>query len=617
MEIKCIECGFELRAEAKFCAMCGTAQPPSPLRAALATSFVRCGRCGAAQRLGARFCTECGAQQLTAPSAEPQPVPQCLNCGTTLRPQAKFCPKCGTSRSMRVPPSALRAQAARSLLAPTQPTPRKPLIDMRQVVKVYETPAGPFTALKGIDLQVGAGEFVAVIGKSGSGKTTLINAITGIDRPTLGEVLIGGVPIHTMSENEVALWRGKNLGVIFQFFQLLPTLTLIENVMLPMEFGRLYSFRERKNRAMYLLSLVGLAEQAYKLPSMVSGGQQQRAAIARALANDPIVLVADEPTGSLDSKTADSIFQLFEDLVDQGKTILTVTHDQDWASRVGRVVQIADGEIVDQYIAKALDMLSQEQLVQISSHLEPETFAAGSIVFQQGDPSDRFYIVVKGQVEVIVQHASGKEVVGAVLESGQFFGEMGLLQGEPRKTTVRVTTDADALLMALDRETFGRLVIDSNLTHDAIAHVMRQRMTVDHLLAALPEQVNRNTSRLLQSGHERLTFQPGEVIIREGDVADKFYLITNGEVEVLQARHGNAVVARLSSGQYFGEIGLLHAGRRTATVRAAGDEDTIVEVVAISRDLFTALLTESNMTRNEIILIMRQRLLELGNADGK
>ena len=508
-----------------------------------------------------------------------------------------------------------RARVASSLLAPTQPTPVKPLIDLRQVVKVYETPAGPFTALKGVDLQVAAGEFVAVIGKSGSGKSTLINSITGIDRPTLGEVFVAGVPIHTLSENEMALWRGRNLGIVFQFFQLLPTLTLIENVMLPMEFGRLYSSRERKDRAMYLLDLVGMVEHARKLPSGISGGQQQRAAIARALANDPALLVADEPTGSLDSKTADAIFQLFEDLVAQGKTILTVTHDQDWAARVGRVVQIADGEIVDQYIAQALDTLTQEQLVQISSHLEPETYTAGSIVFRKGDPSDRFYIIVKGQVEVIIEHISGREITGAILESGQFFGEMGLLQGKPREATARVSADGDALLMALDRETFGQLVLDSNLTQDAIAQVMRQRMTVDHLLAALPEQVNRNTSRLLQSGHERLTYQPGEVIVREGDAADKFYLITNGEVEVLQSGHGNEVLARLSSGQYFGEIGLLYGGRRTATVRAAADEDTVVQVVAISRDLFNALLTESNMTRNEILLIMRQRLMELENAD--
>jgi ABC-type lipoprotein export system ATPase subunit/CRP-like cAMP-binding protein len=482
------------------------------------------------------------------------------------------------------------------------------LIDLRQVVKVYETPAGPFTALKGVDLQVAAGEFVAVIGKSGSGKSTLINAITGIDRPTLGEVYIAGVPIHTMSENEVALWRGQNLGIVFQFFQLLPTLTLIENVMLPMEFGRLYSRRERKERALHLLELVGLIDHAYKLPSAISGGQQQRVAIARALANDPIVLVADEPTGSLDSKTADSVFQLFEKLVAQGKTILTVTHDQDWASRVSRVVQLADGEIVDQYIAKALDMLDQEQLVKISSRLEPETYPGGSIIFRQGDPSDRFYIVVRGQVEVIIEHASGDEIKAAVLGSGQFFGETGLLQGRPRGATVRAAPGGDVVLMALDRQTFGQLVADSNLTHDAIAQIMRQRMTVHHLLAALPEQIDRDAAHI-QSSYKRLTYQPGEIIIHEGDLADRFYLITSGEVDIFQTKRGYRPVGRLCSGQYFGEIGILRGSRRTATVRAAVDCDTGVEVVAIDGEDFCKLVVESNMPLPEIVLIMRQRLM--------
>jgi ABC-type lipoprotein export system ATPase subunit/CRP-like cAMP-binding protein len=488
------------------------------------------------------------------------------------------------------------------------------LIDLKQVVKVYETPAGPFTALKGVDLQVAAGEFVAVIGKSGSGKSTLINMITGIDRPTLGEVFVGGAPIHTLSENEVALWRGQNVGVVFQFFQLLPTLTLVENVMLPMEFCRLYSSRERKARAMYLLDLVDMAEQANKLPSAVSGGQQQRAAIARALANDPIVLVADEPTGSLDSKTADAIFQLFEDLVAQGKTILAVTHDRDWAARVSRVVQIADGEVVDRYITKALDTLGQEQLVQISSRLTPGTHAAGSIIYRQGDPSDQFYIIVKGRVEVVIEHASGREIPGVALGSGQFFGEVGLLQGKPRRATVRVTDDADAVLLALDRETFGQLVVDSNLTHDAIARIMRQRMTVEHLLAALPEQVEIDAERIRFS-HLRLKYRPGQVIIHEGTVAEKFYVITGGEVEVVQAKRWGAVVARLGSGQYFGEMGLLRGGRRNATVRAALDSEEGAEVVAIDRDVFYSLLVDSKMTKNEIILIMRQRLMSGEDQD--
>lgn len=222
------------------------------------------------------------------------------------------------------------------------------LIDMRKVVKNFETAAGTFTALKGVDLQVDPGEFVAVIGKSGSGKSTLINMLTGIDRPTSGEVTVAGTPVHTLSEGQLAVWRGHNVGVVFQFFQLLPTLSVVENVMLPMDFCGTFPGNERRERAMHLLSLVDMAEQAHKLPSAISGGQQQRAAIARALANDPPIIVGDEPTGNLDSRTAGQIFELFERLVAGGKTIMMVTHDDDLASRVTRAVKVADGEIVDE-----------------------------------------------------------------------------------------------------------------------------------------------------------------------------------------------------------------------------------------------------------------------------
>ncbi|GAB4337630.1 MAG: ABC transporter ATP-binding protein [Phototrophicales bacterium] len=190
------------------------------------------------------------------------------------------------------------------------------------------------------------GEFVAVIGKSGSGKTTLINMITGIDYPTQGDVLIAGTKINGMKEGKLAQFRGRNMGIIFQFFQLLPTLTAVENVMLPMDFLNMYSNGERRERALMLLEQVGLADHANKVPSMLSGGQQQRVAIARALANDPPLLLADEPTGNLDSKTADTIFQLFENLINQGKTIVMVTHDNDLASRVSRDITVSDGEIV-------------------------------------------------------------------------------------------------------------------------------------------------------------------------------------------------------------------------------------------------------------------------------
>ena len=224
------------------------------------------------------------------------------------------------------------------------------LIELRGVVKVYDTGEVPFTALKGVDLTVGSGEFVGLVGKSGSGKTTLINMITGIDHPTEGEVFVGGTPVHELNENQLAMWRGRSIGVVFQFFQLLPTLTVIENVMLPMDFCSMYASAERPERAMHLLEQVEMADQAYKLPSALSGGQQQRVAIARALANDPPILAADEPTGNLDSKTADSVFALFEELVDAHKTIVMVTHDSDIASRVRRALVVSDGEIVDETV---------------------------------------------------------------------------------------------------------------------------------------------------------------------------------------------------------------------------------------------------------------------------
>ncbi len=223
--------------------------------------------------------------------------------------------------------------------------PGEHLIELRNITKAYETVAGKFLALKEIDLQVDHGEFVAIVGKSGSGKSTLINMITGIDRPTTGEVFIGDTAVHTLSEGQVAVWRGKNMGIVFQFFQLLPTLTVVENVMLPMDFCRVHPTAQREKIALDLLAQVDVEEHAYKLPTALSGGQQQRVAIARALANDPPIIVADEPTGNLDSKTSDDVFSMFKRLVDSGKTIVMVTHDNDLAAQGTRTITIADGEI--------------------------------------------------------------------------------------------------------------------------------------------------------------------------------------------------------------------------------------------------------------------------------
>jgi putative ABC transport system ATP-binding protein len=224
------------------------------------------------------------------------------------------------------------------------------LVDLRRVDKIYQTPAGRFTALCGVDLAVAAGEFRAIIGKSGSGKSTLINLITGIDRPTAGEVWVGGQAVHELGEGDIALWRGRTVGVIFQFFQLLPTLTAVENVLLPMDYAGRYAPGERPARAMHLLEQVEMADLAHALPPALSGGQQQRVAIARALANDPPLVTADEPTGNLDSRSAGSVLALFHRLVDRGKTILMVTHDRDLAAQAQRTLELADGQIVDEWL---------------------------------------------------------------------------------------------------------------------------------------------------------------------------------------------------------------------------------------------------------------------------
>jgi ABC-type lipoprotein export system ATPase subunit len=236
-----------------------------------------------------------------------------------------------------------------STQTPTQPSAESnlPLIHLRNLVKVYKTAAGDFPALRGINLQVRRGEFVTVFGKSGAGKSTMINLLTGIDNPTAGEIIVDQTPIHTLNEDQRSRWRGLNLGVVFQFFQLLPSLNLIENITLAMDFCNTYPLRERKARALQLLDQVGLAEHAFKTPAKISGGQQQRVAIARALANDPPVIVADEPTGNLDSKTAHEIFDLFSSLVDQGKTLIVVTHDKEIAARATRSLELLDGEILD------------------------------------------------------------------------------------------------------------------------------------------------------------------------------------------------------------------------------------------------------------------------------
>lgn len=355
-------------------------------------------------------------------------------------------------------------------------TAQTSLIELRQVVKTFDTAAGQFTALKGINLRVDKGEFIAVIGKSGSGKSTLLNMIAGIDRPTVGEVWMNDTAVHRLSEGQMAVWRGKNLGIVFQFFQLLPTLTNVQNVMLPMDFCGTYALRERYPRAMQLLARVEMAEHAHKLPSALSGGQQQRVAIARALANDPPILLADEPTGNLDSQTADSVFNLFEDLAKQGKTLLMVTHDGDLAKRVRRTIILSDGEIIDEYLVRTFPALGEQQLLAAMRQLQPVSYAPGTIILRQGQVPDRFYIITQGKVEVLISPRVGPELVVATMCAGQYFGEIELMHGGANIATIRAAPDTGVQVAALDRETFSALIAQSKAAEAAIHHIADERM---------------------------------------------------------------------------------------------------------------------------------------------
>ena len=230
---------------------------------------------------------------------------------------------------------------------------------------------------KALILQINPGEFVSIIGKSGSGKSHTAQHDHRHRPPDNRRGLSSTAQaVHELNENRMARWRGKNLGIVFQFFQLLPTISVIENIMLPMDFCRTYPMREREKRALELLEMVELADHAYKLPTALSGGQQQRVAIARALANDPPVIIADEPTGNLDSKTAESVFAMFNQLVSQGKTIIIVTHDSGLAKQTHRTALIADGEIVNEYVSKAMPTLTQEQVLQATQSAKRLTFEA-------------------------------------------------------------------------------------------------------------------------------------------------------------------------------------------------------------------------------------------------
>jgi ABC-type lipoprotein export system ATPase subunit len=350
------------------------------------------------------------------------------------------------------------------------------MIELRKVVKKFTNTAGEFEVLKGVDLELKRGEFVAIVGKSGSGKSTLLNMITGIDHPTSGEVVVGGTHIYQMSESERSLWRGRNLGIVFQFFQLLPMLSLHENVMLPMDYTNTYPIDERPGRAMQLLKIVGLEEQAYKLPAAVSTGQQQSAAIARALATDPPIIVADEPTGNLDSKSAAVIIDMFDTLVNSGKTIVMVTHDPSLTERTSRTIVISDGILINEVVARALPLLTHTHMLEVSSLLQKSIYPANATILHSDSHVENFFMIGKGEVEVVLQGRRKEDTVIARLGPGQFFGEMELVRGGKSVACVRAGPDTPVELLSIGREDFRRLLTESPLTEESIGKIVQKRI---------------------------------------------------------------------------------------------------------------------------------------------
>jgi putative ABC transport system ATP-binding protein len=281
------------------------------------------------------------------------------------------------------------------------------LIELRDVVKSFHNAAGEFIVLRGISASFNGGEFASIVGRSGSGKSTLLNMITGIDHPTSGFVRVGETILHKLDEGQLSVWRGRNMGIVFQFFQLLPMLTLLENVMLPMDFCNLYTSPERETRARNLLGQVGLEGLEHKYPAAVSGGQQQTAAVARALATDPPILVADEPTGNLDSKTAEMVLSIFEDQAAQGKTVLMVTHDITLARKAQRILVISDGELIPEALSAALPMLSHDLLLQLSRGARPVSYSPGDPLPTNGSAA-LLLVITGGKVIVETPGVLGK-----------------------------------------------------------------------------------------------------------------------------------------------------------------------------------------------------------------
>jgi ABC-type lipoprotein export system ATPase subunit len=351
------------------------------------------------------------------------------------------------------------------------------MIDMHGIVKTFKNAAGEFIVLKGIDLTINHGEFVSIVGKSGSGKSTLLNMITGIDHPTSGKMVIGGTDIYTgVTESQRSRWRGRNLGIVFQFFQLLPMLTLVENVMLAMDFAEMYDFDERPGRAMELLKMVGLEQFANKLPALVSTGQQQLAAIARALACDPPLLVADEPTGNLDTKSANTIIDLFQQLTEGGKTVVMVTHDPSLTSRTTRNIIIVDGELIDETVARCLPKLRHRHLLEFTKLAETRVYQPNEMIIPRDATVEHFFMIRQGEVDIVLQDQHNSDVVISSLKPGEFFGEIELMRGGLSIARVKAGSEEPAEVLVIRRDDFMQVIEQSPNTAEVLGKIVQQRL---------------------------------------------------------------------------------------------------------------------------------------------
>ena len=355
----------------------------------------------------------------------------------------------------------------------------QPLIEMKGIVKTFKTGAGDFTALTGVDVCFYEGEFVSAVGKSGSGKSTLVNMLTGIDHPTSGTVRVGETYIHQLTEGQMSIWRGRNLGIIFQFFQLLPTLSILENVMLPMDFAKVIPFQEREARAMQLLEMVGLEDYAHDLPTEVSGGQQQSAAIARALANDPPIIIADEPTGNLDSRSADAVFQIFSDLAGQGKTIIMVTHDSNLAKRTDRMMLLSDGELVNKWIANAFPEFPDTRLLWLTHQMQPRLFDFEQPIPLPDNSLAALYLFTSGPVEFVTTNGYfGKHKVR--LYPGEYLSLPDVQNFSDDVLGLRSANGEKVEALVLEQNAFQRWMDEDQVDRESLTTAAIERLASWH-----------------------------------------------------------------------------------------------------------------------------------------